>query len=116
MIIGALLAGGALLLLGFYNPELHSFPKCPFKFLTGFMCPGCGSQRAIHYAMRGQFGDAFRMNALFLPGVIYGLIGYMVSVFMPTQWLSLQPRWYGKTAAYVALVVILVFWVGRNVV
>lgn len=42
------------------------FPRCPFLTLTGFQCPGCGSQRAIHALLRGDIAGAWRLNALLL--------------------------------------------------
>lgn len=37
------------IILFFVDPEYSAFiPKCPFRWFTGFDCPACGSQRAIH--------------------------------------------------------------------
>jgi Protein of unknown function (DUF2752) len=55
----------------FWNPsEITSLPFCPFKNLTGFYCPGCGGQRALHQILHGNFLEAFHSNLLiyiFLP-------------------------------------------------
>lgn len=60
----------AVMLLGvFYantTPESGLYPRCVFKMLTGLSCPGCGSQRAIHSMLGGDFEAAFRHNALFV--------------------------------------------------
>lgn len=42
------------------------FPRCPFLVLTGFRCPGCGSQRALHALLHGEVAEAWRLNALLL--------------------------------------------------
>ena len=39
------------------------FPKCPFLMLTGWQCPGCGSQRAIHCLLHADIAGAFGYNA-----------------------------------------------------
>ena len=39
-------------------------PKCPFHLLTGYDCPGCGSQRAVHALLHGDVTRALRENAL----------------------------------------------------
>ena len=47
---------GAVFLF-FLNPTSQFgnqyFPKCPFRFITGLQCPGCGSTRAC-YQLRIQ--------------------------------------------------------------
>ncbi|MBR5685278.1 MAG: DUF2752 domain-containing protein [Muribaculaceae bacterium] len=40
------------------------FPQCYFLSLTGYKCPGCGTQRAIHALLHGDVAGAFRYNAL----------------------------------------------------
>jgi len=113
-IFGLLLVCTALLLLGLFNPVQYHFLRCPFLVLTGFQCPGCGSQRAIHYLLHGDILQAMRLNLLFIPGIVYAGTGFLLSAFDVKGWPAIQQKWYGKNAAYVALVIILAFWVGRN--
>ena len=44
-------------------------PKCPFKLLTGWDCPSCGGQRALHAALHGHIGEAIALNPFFLIGI-----------------------------------------------
>jgi len=37
-----------------------------------------------------------------------------LSAFQPDGWTAVQQKWYGRNAAYVALAIIVVFWIGRN--
>lgn len=37
-----------------------------FHELTGWQCPGCGSQRMIHSLLHGDFAAAWHYNALLL--------------------------------------------------
>jgi hypothetical protein len=104
-----------ILVYGLLDPELYAFPKCPLRSMTGLLCPGCGSQRAIHQLLHGQFISSFQLNALFIPAILYGLTGYLTALFSPKLYASLRPTWFGTKAAYVWLGIILVFWVGRNV-
>jgi hypothetical protein len=66
----AVLAGLGLLgvaVLVRFNPAEHSFfPRCVFHSISGWDCPGCGGQRALHHLLHGQFGLALRHNALLL--------------------------------------------------
>lgn len=112
---------GALLvaiLLGVYfllDPTQHFFPKCPFLWLTGWKCPGCGSQRAVHHLLNGHVLEALRVNFLFVLAFPYVLLGLVLEY---TAWgkaqVSLRRRWYGYRATLVALAVVLAFGIARN--
>ncbi|MBK9981229.1 MAG: DUF2752 domain-containing protein [Saprospiraceae bacterium] len=99
-----------------YNPEQYFFPLCPFRFLTGWLCPGCGSQRAMHQILHGHIAASMRLNLLFIPGILYVGVGYLSPVLFPKSWPEMRGRYYGLKAAYVSLMVIVIFWVGRNLI
>jgi hypothetical protein len=40
------------------------FPSCPFHALTGWLCPLCGSLRAVHALLRGAPLAAIVLNPL----------------------------------------------------
>lgn len=42
------------------------FPRCPFLSVTGFQCPGCGSQRAIHSLLHGDISAAWHYNCMLI--------------------------------------------------
>lgn len=114
--LGALLAAGLLGVYFYLDPAQHFFPKCPFLWLSGWKCPGCGSQRAVHHLLHGEITEALRLNFLLvlsLPYVLFGL------VLAHTPWgarqVSLSRRWYGYAAALVALSAVLGFGVARNI-
>lgn len=50
----------------FFSPESPWFPTCPVYKLTGWLCPGCGSQRAIHALLHGDISAAWNYNAMML--------------------------------------------------
>lgn len=55
-----------------FNPANFSiFPKCPFLLVTGFKCPGCGSQRAIHSLLHFNLTEACKYNILLLLSLPY---------------------------------------------
>ncbi len=59
----AILAGAALATLYLFTVERTGFmPRCLFKQLTGWSCPGCGSQRALHAITEGKFMEALGYN------------------------------------------------------
>lgn len=42
------------------------YPPCVFHAATGLHCPGCGSSRAVHAALHGEWLRALHDNALLL--------------------------------------------------
>jgi hypothetical protein len=100
-----------------FNPDLTAiFPQCPFRLLTGLECPGCGSQRAVHYLLNFNLLAAFRENALLVISIPYIIGGFVFDQIKNPAPVTLQIRntFYGKFAIWTVLIIILVFWVGRN--
>lgn len=67
-------AGLVMLVFGFIYYALDpstsdAFPRCSFLSLTGYKCPGCGGQRAVHALLNGDVAGAFRFNALLMIAV-----------------------------------------------
>jgi len=61
----AVVAG--MMVLFVFDPAGHGFyPRCYFKALTGWSCPGCGGLRAVHQLLHGHVAQAFRLNPLFV--------------------------------------------------
>lgn len=62
------MAGAAVLF--FFNPVTTVFcPKCLFHEVTGLYCPGCGTTRALHCLLHGEFLEALHDNALMVLAV-----------------------------------------------
>ena len=40
-----------------HDPSEGAGAKCTFKLLTGYDCPGCGSQRALHAMLHGDIAQ-----------------------------------------------------------
>ena len=68
------LAALLLLLIGivgtclyFGHPSEYAWlPACPFRVMTGLLCPGCGTLRATHFLLNGQLGTAFHCQPLLM--------------------------------------------------
>lgn len=69
----------AVLALYFGAPAGEGWPvKCPLFQLTGWQCPLCGSQRAVHELLHGNIGSAWNYNPglwISLPYFILWVIG-----------------------------------------
>jgi|SRR5690606_14574718 len=108
---------GFIYIYYFYNPaEYYWFPKCPVKVYAHIDCPGCGSQRAIHSLLHGDFRAAFKHNMLVIPAIPYVVLGFgFQSIKEPTRtqlyWRKLL---YGESAIKVIAVLIFVYFILRN--
>jgi hypothetical protein len=103
--------------LFFFNPASASnqwFPKCPFRMVTGWQCPGCGSTRACYQLLHLHPVAAFKLNPLMvmtLPFIVYGFLGFTKSAITgkPHRRIFIPPIYL-----WAWLVVLIFFWVFRN--
>ena len=117
----AVLAGGvatfAIMLYALYRFDpatTEVFPVCPFRYFTGYYCPGCGSLRALHQLLHGNLVAALGYNPLMvftLPFVIYWLASQARLLW---SGLPLPSRPIPARSIWALLAVILSFWFLRN--
>lgn len=99
VLVTTALAGlGALFFLA--DPASSGFFwNCPFHALTGWYCPGCGTQRAVHELLHGHVKEAIGMNALavlvILPGAVWAYVSFALRAFGWTRvsGVRLSGRW-----------------------
>jgi len=114
ILIWSVLLAGAAYLFVFEPGKTGFFPACPFRMLTGFTCPGCGSTRAMHQILHGHFATAFMLNPLLLlaiPFLLFALVRYSVIVMrggVP------RPNALPAPFIYALFVIIVSFWIFRN--
>lgn len=117
-IIGILFVLILAILYKTYNPaENIFFPKCPFNELTGFKCPGCGSQRAVHHLLNFDIKNAFKENAILVISIPYIVTGLAFDfVKKPNvKLLKWRKALFGQKAIFVILLIIIAFWILRNI-
>jgi hypothetical protein len=101
-----------------YNPSGNNyFPKCPFRVLTGLKCPGCGSQRAIHYLLNFDIFNAIKENVILVLSIPYILTGLVFDSLKNSNENILKWRkiLFGRKAIFVILTIIITFWILRNI-
>ena len=112
-------AGLVMLVLGFIYYALDpstsdAFPRCSFLSLTGYKCPGCGSQRAVHALLNGDVAGAFRYNALLMIAVPWmGLCLFAES--RRTRNPRLYARLNPELLMSLFLALTLLWWLLRNI-
>jgi len=107
-------SAGLALLRSFDPASSRLFPPCPLHYFTGLYCPGCGSLRALHQLLLGNWRTAWAMNPLtcvLLPFLMYGLASELwlfvkgrplPQIFIPGKWI------------YALCAVIVLFGILRN--
>lgn len=89
------------------------FPKCLFYHITGWQCPGCGSQRMLHALLQCDFTSAWHYNAYLF---------FLLPVILFLLWLELTRkkhpllyrRVYSMSVIWTFIVLTIVWFVVRN--
>lgn len=95
-----------------HDPSSGGLP-CVFKTLTGYDCPGCGAQRALHAALHGRFAEALSFNPLIFfiaPAAIYLIVVEALRNSRP----ALYARSMHPAVPVIIFIVVTAFWIGRN--
>jgi hypothetical protein len=82
---------GAAIYVGTHHPShggLYQGMGCTFRQVTGWLCPGCGGTRGLHFLLRGDVLLALQHNILLFLLVPGGLFLF----FFLLRWL-----WTGQT-------------------
>ena len=114
-IAGIMLISAFCIYFAFNPEETEIFPPCPFHYLTGYDCPGCGSQRALHSILHLKLYKAATYNplmVLFIPYITIGL--YMNYLGGKDRFPRTRKFLFGSTAIKVIFVIIILYWIGRN--
>lgn len=67
------LAGAAYLYGTNPHEPGHVLPQCPFRYVTGLLCPACGGTRMVYDLMHGQFSAAWHDNRVLLLAAPFAL-------------------------------------------
>jgi len=90
-------------------------PGCFFRRFTGLECPGCGMTRASHAFLNGRFIEAFRFNPVGMVVFPLAVIGVGLEVLAWVRGkVSMFSLRSGRWGATVIAVVMIGWWVGRN--
>ncbi len=100
--------------LATHPPSAHGLLRCSFHAVTGLWCPGCGAGRALYCLLHGRLAWAVRCHPLLvlaLPWLAWGAWGVVRELWTGRRRpVRAWPGWAGWTA----LVLLLAFWVLRN--
>lgn len=95
---------------------------CPFRRLTGYPCPGCGTTRAVILALKGEWLGSLRANPY---GLLLLLLGALLMLWILFDWIKgsgtlaatqqrlnayLQTHWWILAVAVLAAGVLWAVW------
>ena len=107
---GAAVFAALFALAATVSPEQPGhYPACPFRVITGYACPGCGSLRALHDLAHGHFIMALTHNALLVMMMPVAMAAWLRAITARTG-TTARPRWLG----YAAIAMLAVWTVVRN--
>ncbi|MER7500187.1 DUF2752 domain-containing protein [Nonomuraea pusilla] len=108
-------AGAAVAVVAVVDPNQPGhYPTCPFLWITGLYCPGCGSLRAVHALAHLDVVKAVDMNPLMvamLPLLLFWWGRWAVRAWQgrPRRTTLAHPAWL-----WAFLAIVMVYWVVRN--
>jgi Protein of unknown function (DUF2752) len=111
----ALVVAAAVSHVALVDPnEPGHYPLCPFRSLTGYYCPGCGSLRMVHAAAHGHLGEAFGRNPLAF--AMLPVLGYVWLCWAVAAVRGRRPRFglFRPWLVWAFSALVLVFWLVRN--
>lgn len=113
--LAATLAGAMTVVYFFVDPaQSKLMPRCLFKSLTGWDCPGCGSQRMLHALLHGDWAGAWHANPFLLSMGPYILLLGFVSLFR-TRYRRLYSLLNSPAAIAVIFTLMILWFIGRNI-
>ncbi|MHA5053619.1 DUF2752 domain-containing protein [Streptomyces sp. SD15] len=66
VVLAAGAAGAGYLYVTDPHEPGHLLPRCPFRLVTGLLCPACGGTRMVYDLMHGHFNAAWLDNRVLL--------------------------------------------------
>ncbi|WP_185973070.1 DUF2752 domain-containing protein [Aeromicrobium piscarium] len=118
LVRGPLLTGAvgaaAIAVLHLRDPHQQgSYGTCPFLFLTGIPCPGCGGLRAINLATDGEWTAAVSSNVFALGLVAAAILAWGVWLVRRARGRDVALLPSTATWAWVVLGIAVAFWIFR---
>lgn len=96
------------------DPSSAFMPHCVFKTITGYDCPGCGFQRALHAALHGDLAVAWNYNA-FVFFAVPAAVCFIAAETVFREHTRLRCKLFHPAVLIGVFVAIVAWWIGRNV-
>lgn len=99
-----------------FNPAVSAlYPRCMFNLVTGYFCPGCGSLRALHHLLHGNFIDAAKMNPLLVTAIPIISVNCFIAGLCNRKFVTFQPPFNSTYAAIIVFCIMIFYTIARNI-
>ena len=106
---------GVLALVYRFPPTEYSFyPRCPIYLTTHWLCPGCGSTRALHSLLHFDIQAALHYNALFTLLFPFACLWLGFICYRTMRYDQFPKLAFPRSVAACLIVTVLLFTVARN--
>ena len=106
---------GCLAVVYRFPPTEYSFyPRCPIYLTTHWLCPGCGSTRALHSLLHLDFHGALHYNALFTLLFPFACLWLGLICYRAMRYDQFPNLVFPRSAAVCLIVTVVLFTVARN--
>lgn len=96
------------------DPTTGLMPRCAFKHITGYDCPGCGFQRALHALLHGNIVAAWQYNAFIFIAIPVAILYAIAEVFRH-RYRRLHNSINHPVVLIIITISIIIWWIGRNI-
>jgi len=118
VIMAAVVTGIFLIAIYFcFDPASSDipFPQCPSKLVTGYDCPGCGTQRALHALLNGDLSLSVKYNAMLIPSLLM-ICALVVASGLKKRYPGFHAALNSTISQLIVLGTIIVWTVIRNII
>ncbi len=113
-LVATAMVAGLAVVYRFAPTEYAFYPRCLFYATTHWLCPGCGSTRALHALLHGDLRNALHYNALFTLLAPIGFFWFAFYCYQAVRNNRFPPLAVPRSVTIPLVAVIVLFTIARN--
>jgi len=115
-VVATLVGVAAVVFYWYFDPRQTVWmPRCPFRLLTGWSCPACGNQRALHALLHGHIAEAWHFNRFLILSIPYFVVVLWTAFSHGVRARRWRPIVQHPRVIMTFFWLTIVWWIGRNI-